>query len=417
MIVRFCLYSILKNLRFFDKFFIIYLLAPPAVGGLGLSFFHIGLLTGYERLITGVLEVPTGFAADRWGRRRSLAACFGCYVVAFPLFAYSALVDETLRVVVLVVALTAFGVGEALRTGTHKAIMLDWVDQTLPAGNATRVIGVTRFWSKTSAGVSALAGGLLVWQTGAFSSLFWAATVPAVFGLFLIRSYPVWLEGEYSRSASTVVPAPPGLRRRLSSLWAVPGVGMLFWQSVLFESQFKLSQHYLQPFLQLGVEARDLVVVGGTGAALIGVYYLVQEGAGGVASWTSVPLERSVGGHTRALGGIYIAAAVIIALIAVSLSRTGLFIGVLGFLALTVLQNLRRPIFISRFNQYMDKSQRAATLSIESQARSFLFALLAPPTGWLADKFGLGAAFAGIAVVLTVVVFLGFRDQWEEKLR
>lgn len=411
MIVRFCLYSVFKNLRFFDKFFVIYLLAPSAMGGLGLSFFHIGLLTGYQGLLTGLLEVPTGFAADHWGRRRSLAACFACYVVAFPLFAYSALVHEAMQVVALVAALTAFGVGEALRTGTHKAIMLDWADQTLPAGNATRLIGVTRFWSKTSAGISALAGGILVWQTASFAWLFWAATVPAVLGVVLALSYPTWLEGEYSRSTSAGASERPGLRRRIASLWAVPGIALIFWQSVLFESQFKLCQHYLQPFLQFGVEARDLAVVGGIGALLIGLYYLVQEVAGGVSSWTAVPLERRVGGSGRALAGIHIAVAVIVVLIAVGISGNGLFIGVAGFLVLTVLQNLRRPIFVSRFNRYMDKSQRAATLSIESQGRSFLFAILAPSTGWMADEFGLGAAFAGIAVVLGAVVLLGLRDR------
>ena len=82
MIVRFCLYSIFKNLRFFEPFFVIYLLAGPAVGGPDLDFFQIGALVAYQKLLTGLLEVPLGAVTDRFGRVRALIACFAAYVGA-----------------------------------------------------------------------------------------------------------------------------------------------------------------------------------------------------------------------------------------------------------------------------------------------------------------------------------------------
>ena len=60
MFLRFCLYGILKNLRFFEPFFVLYLLAPPSHGGAGLSYFQIGSLVGYQKLLTGLLEIPLG---------------------------------------------------------------------------------------------------------------------------------------------------------------------------------------------------------------------------------------------------------------------------------------------------------------------------------------------------------------------
>lgn len=405
MIRRFCLYSILKNLRFFEQFFILYLLAPTSVGGSGFTYFQMGLLTGYQKLVTGLLEVPTGFLADHWGRRRGLMVCFGCYAVAFPLFALAAQSPVDLRFSLLMIAQTLFAIGEAFRTGTHKAIMLDWAEHLHPPGGATRVIAVTRFWSKVTSGGAALVGGLMLWQLGSFTPLFWAATIPALLGVALIASYPQWLDGTAQRSTD-----PPGPRRRgagLVRLWAIPGMTVLFVQSVLFESQIKLAQIYLQPYLERGLATHDLAVAGGVGAVLIGLYYLIQEGAGGMASWLSVRAETWLGGSATALARIHWLAAGVGGVIVGALTSSWVLVGGLGFMSLALLQNLRRPIFVSWFDHYMDKPKRAATLSMESQGRSFVVAGLAPLTGWVADSAGLAAALAVIVGLLLVAALLG----------
>ena len=405
MIARFCLYSILKNLRFFEQFFILYLLAPQSVGGSGLAYFQMGVLTGYQKLVTGLLEVPTGFLADQWGRRRALVTCFGCYVGAFPVYALASSGSDAQRFGLLVLAQTLFGIGEAFRTGTHKAIMLDWADAAHPPGGATRVVAVTRFWSKLTSGVSAVAGGILLWQAGSFTPLFWCATVPAALGMFLIASYPAALDGEYRREQEQH--ARPGWKSRLFRLRGRPGMLFLFVQSVLFESQIKLGQIYLQPFLERGLAAREIVVVGGLGAVAIGLYYLVQDGLGGVASWLSPRFEAHAGGADRAVARVHWLAALAAGLVALSLGGSWPLVGAAGFLALAVLQNVRRPMFVSLFARVMDKPQRAATLSLESQGRSFAVAILAPLTGWIADLAGLGAALAVIAGLLALAALMG----------
>ena len=174
-----------------------------------------------------------------------MAFCFVCYALAFPLYAL-AIRMEAGRIAILVVAQTLFGVGEAFRTGTHKAIMLDWVDQTPDAPGATRVIGTTRFWSKLAAGVSAILGGILLWQTGTFLWLFILATVPALCGVVLALSYPAWLDGEYTRQRGT---PPLPWKTRLLNLRGLPGMTTLALFSIVFESHIKVAQHYIQPLL------------------------------------------------------------------------------------------------------------------------------------------------------------------------
>ena len=93
-------------------------------------------------------------------------------------------------------------------------------------------------------------------------------------------------------------------------------------------------------------------------------------------------------------------------LLALCLFKGWLFMGMIGFIALTGLQNARRPLFIALLNEKMDKPQRATTLSVDSQLRSWSVALLAPATGYLADCCGLPWAFLAISLLLASALLI-----------
>ncbi len=396
MFIRFCIYSVLKNLRFFEPFFVLYLLAPASKGGAELSFLAIGTLVGYQKFLTGLLEIPLGVATDRFGRRSALVLCFSFYTLAFPCFAAASRLDGTTLLAVLYLAQTLFGLGEALRTGSHKAIMLDWATRDGGPSEVTQLIAKTRFFSKLSSGVGALVGGLLVWRTASFTPLFLAATFPALGGVVLMLSYPRWLEGEQRRSAEPAVPLRQGLRRLLGH----PGLVPIFVASLLFESQVKLAQHYLQPFLSADLHQRDIVLVGGVGAVVVGLFYLGQDFFGAISARLASHAEEAFGGTSQGLRGIYLMLCVVSGIMALAFSLGWLSVGLLGFFAVAALQNLRRPIFVSGLNLVSDPAQRATTLSLESQARSWSVALLSPPVGYLADRFGIAVAFVAITLLL-----------------
>ena len=293
---------------------------------------------------------------------------------------------------------TLFGVAEAMRTGSHKAIMLDWARSRDNGISATRLIGRTRFFSKASAGFAALAGGAILWITGSFTPLFWAATLPAAAGILLMLSYPSELEGEQRRSPRERL-APRQAWRRL---WRGGGMGALILASLLFESQVKLAQHYLQPFLKADLHRHDIALVGGIGALLVGLYYLGQDLLGGLAAGFSARLESLLGGADLALRRLLLALTAVSAAMVAAFSLNWITAGIAGYLLIAVLQNLRRPVFVARLDRVMDPAQRATTLSLESQGRSWAVALLSPPMGYVADHWGLAAAFAAISAMLVV---------------
>ena len=120
MIKRFCLYAILRNLRFFDAFFVLFLLFE-----LNLSYTLIGAVLAYEKVIMGFLEIPLAVVSDRLGRKRALVLSFTAASIAFAIFGCTS--DSAYALPLLFLGQTIYGVAESLRTGAHKAIALDWL--------------------------------------------------------------------------------------------------------------------------------------------------------------------------------------------------------------------------------------------------------------------------------------------------
>ena len=111
MIRRFSLYGFLKNQRYFEPFIILFFLQQ------GLSFTEIGFLIAFRELIINLMEIPSGAIADLFGRRRSMMLSFTSYIASFAIFGFSQVYWH------FFIAMFFFAIGEAFRTGTHKAMI------------------------------------------------------------------------------------------------------------------------------------------------------------------------------------------------------------------------------------------------------------------------------------------------------
>jgi ABC-type Fe3+ transport system permease subunit len=82
-----------------------------------------------------------------------------------------------------------------------------------------------------------------------------------------------------------------------------------------------------------------------------------------------------------------------------------------GFIVLYIMQNLWRPVLISRFDAHCDEAKGATVLSIESQAKSVSTMIIAPVLGLavdLARDRGIGASEFWPLAVLGAVIAIGF---------
>ena len=400
MVRRFYLYALLRNLRFFEAFFVLFLVLEA-----GLSYAWVGLLLAYEKALLGLAELPLALAADRLGRKSSLVLSFSLASVAFALFALSLHTPSLL--VTLFAAQTLYGVAESLRTGAHKAIALDWMRTRQQVSRRTEILGRMRSVSKTSAGLAALIAGVVVWQSGTISQLFWWAIIPTLAGAALLMTYPSALEGECRRAHAAQGGSLASLREAITR----PGLWALIVPSVLFESQVKVMAAYLQPALAEGSEAMGLSVIGGLGALVVGGYMGLSgllAGGASLLSTTLVSLSRGPKGTLRACHAL---AALVATLAALATLLEVPWLGLLLLITLAALQNARRPIFVTALDDVMAAEYRATLLSSESQARSWCYALVSVAFGFAADALGLGAVFAGVALLLCLASALSPRGE------
>jgi len=389
MLFRFCLYGFLKNQQYYDLFIIL------AFREKGLSFLMIGVLIAFREVAVNIMEVPTGAMADVLGRRKSMIISFMAYIAAFALFG---MCD---KLYLLFIAMFAFSVGEAFRTGTHKAMIFHWLERQDMADQKTAIYGQTRSWSKIGSAISVLIAAAMIYITDSYSTVFLVSIVPCCLSIINFLTYPSYLDGEKKEDAAMgrIVRV---LFRSLRDSFSRSHVRRMLVESMCFEGVYKATKDYLQPVIQaaalalpfwlyLGDRQRTAILV-----AIVGfVLYLLSS----VASRFAGRFAKAAGGESRASRLIWVLDVVVF-----SALTAGILMGIPGiaigaFVALAILQNLWRPMLISRLADRTDSTQMATVLSIESQSKSLFAAGVAPLLGLAVDNLPVAVQFWPVGVL------------------
>ena len=399
MLFRFSLYGFLKNQRYFEPFLVLALLEK------GLGFFEIGLLIAFRELTVNLWEIPSGAVADVWGRRRSMILSFAAYIVSFLILGWGE------HLTLLFLAMFFFAIGDAFRTGTHKAMIFQWLRLEGRTEERTRVYGFTRSWSKLGSAISVLLAALFVLLSESYVSVFYLATVPYALSIVNFLGYPRELEGSSER------PRTPRqvwllLRHAVARAWSRKALRGLMLESMGFEGIFHAVKDYLQPMIQALVLASwaaaltsSLSEVQET-ALLIGPIYFVIYVLAAVSSRQAHRVARAAGSENRAAGLIWGGTLGLFALITAAAWTEVHALLVATFGLLHVLQNLWRPILITRIDARGDQSQGATLLSIESQSRRLVTMITAPALGFVVDlvaKRGPGGPFWPVGLLGLIV--------------
>jgi MFS family permease len=141
-LVRYGLYSIIARAGFATPFFVVFMV------GNGITFTDLALGTSLMAALTFSLELPSGYVADRFGRRKTMffsQICLGIGTVGY-VFA-SSIVD-------IIWMYTAFGIGAAFRSGAGTAWfydkMLEYEDEDKYTAAAGKLGSIIKYQSITS---------------------------------------------------------------------------------------------------------------------------------------------------------------------------------------------------------------------------------------------------------------------------
>ena len=414
MLARFSLYGFLKNQRYFEPFLLLAFLEK------GLTFFDIGLLIAFREVTVILLEIPSGAVADVYGRRKSMVLSFLAYITSFLVFGLAQ------QLPLLFAAMFLFGMGEAFRTGTHKAMIFAWLRLEGRLDERTKYYGYTRSWSKYGSAVSVLLAAALVFISGAYTTVFFFAIPPYVLGIINFAGYPKELdEGVEGRASLATVWRH--MSQALVASLKYAKLRRLLLESMGFEGVFHAVKDYIQPVLT----AAAAVTVAGYAVTedwtepqqavlLVAPVYLALYLLSGVASRQAHVLANAAGGEDRAALFVWGSAVVVFTGLALAAFYEVFAIVIAAFVSLHVLQNLWRPILISRLDAHGGEFQGATLLSVESQARRVATMVVAPLIGLAVDAAtarGTGGAFWPIGVLGGMVTLGFFVTSWNRKVR
>jgi MFS family permease len=392
MLQRFCLYGFVKNQKYFEPFLYLALLDK-------LSFAGVGLLIGFRELCVIVIEVPSGAAADVLGRRRAMIISHACYIAAFVTFALAA------EAWWLFGAMFLFSIGEAFRTGTHKAMIFAWLAGEGRSDEKTAIYGQTRSWSQLGSALSIAIGATLVFVTQRYYIVFLLSTVPYAINIVNFLTYPKDLDGSHSTGAK------PGQMLRTMVLAVRRALGnrplrRALAEAMTFNGLYKSSKDWLGPLLRVVALQAPLFVFltdRRREAILVGGVYIVLHLLSSYASRHAGLIVRRAGSVRRGSRWLWwMNLATFLLLGAGVLAGFGA-IAIVAFIALAVGQNFWRPIIVGRVAEYADESQTATILSIESQSKTLFTAIAAPLLGWTIGLMSEQMRFLPLAILGIVV--------------
>ena len=382
--VRFCAYGFLKNLRFYEPFLMAYLLIK-----LPDNYSQIGILYTVRFMLRFLLEIPSGIIADALGRKSSLIFSYCFYIASFLgyYFAYS--------FYTLLIPTVLFGIADAFRTGTHKAMIIDYLSIKGWKDQKTEYYGHTRSWSQTGSAISSLLVFIFFAIKPAYDFIFLITTLPYILGLANILTYPGYLseikknskEGNIKKILLKYKEAFSALKENRSIIY-LSGTSLFF-------GYYQAIKDYLQPIILASGLIAFLVNITAynfDNAHLIPLIYFAIFLLSTIASRNAAVANRIFKSEESATKTILFIGSIIGALAGYFYLINLHMMSMLCFILIFVLINIQRPNVVSMVSGRYNRSNMATILSVESQLGSITAGAVALITGILADRIGLPLA-------------------------
>ncbi|MBB6459334.1 MFS transporter [Flammeovirga kamogawensis] len=393
---KFCSYGFLKNLQFFDAFLLLFLVQH------GLSYTQVGFLYALRKLVSFFLEIPTGILADQMGRKQSLILGFMAYICSFLMMYFLP------QFHFLIIAFCLYGLGETLRSGTHKAMIMSYLEIKGWLNYKTDYYGHTRGWSQRGSAVSALLAGAMVYFSGNIDNVFIFSTIPFIINTINLVTYPSELnKGKRKKK---------GGNSFIKDLWSVlqtPHLIKIITNSSTHSSFLNAIKDFIQPiigafaltlpFLTKGTHEQKIGLT-------VGVTYTIIYIFTTIASVNSAKFGELFTSKDKPII-ITLYLGLFCGLI------TGLFyienyllISIVFFTLIYIIENIRKPMLTGYISDDCPTSMLATILSVQSFVTTIVTATLSFVFGVLSDHYGIGIALiilsVGIIITISLIQFI-----------
>ena len=368
------MYGFLKNLRFFEPYLLYYLTIIS-----GLSLFQVGILYSIREIIIYIFEIPSGVIADKYGKKTELVFCFIFYIISFVIFFLAA------SYWMFIIAMVLFGFGEAFRSGTHKAMIMQYLDKNEIKSSKSKIYGSTRSMSMLGSMTMSIISIIFIIWLPEVRYLFLISIIPYLLDLLLIISYPKYLNDKTADKFEL----KDFLKENVKAVkysFSDGKVRKLLFGASSYQAAFKSLKDYIQPIIitiSMGVILFSNYSLDENLKIYVGLIYAVIYLVSSIASKNAHYVAEKF--HNRTITNLMWLFTGL-AMIALSFFLNNIIIVFIIFLLFYIFLNIRRPLMVEQLGNATNPTKRASVLSVESQLTSLLVAIFAPIIGYIADR-------------------------------
>lgn len=352
--------------------------------GLGLQ--DVFILKSVYSIAAVALEIPSGYLADVWGRKRCLLA--GCVLFFGGYLCYS----FTSTFAAFLVAEILLGIGQTLVNGADSALLYDTTVHYRKQGLYLRYEGRITMIGNFAEALAGIIGGLLA----AYSLRlpFYAQAVVAFSGIpaaCMLKEYSVKSD----------------LQSPLSEIGRIVRYSLIDNRALCYNIFF--SGIIGAATLTMAWFVQPVLMYLRTPTSYYGIIWTVLNLTVGIAALYSDRVDRYLGMHKMNL----LILAVIVggyAALAFNLTYAGLAVLVVFY----VVRGFATPVLKGYINQMTFSDMRATVLSIRNFIIRLIFAAVAPFIGWLNDMYSLRTALLVSAGIVFLPGLFFLLLQWRQ---
>ncbi len=373
---KFYIFQALRSLAFFLPIIVLFWQDN------GLSMTEIMLLQSIFAVTVVLLEIPTGYFADIFGRRKSLIYS------GFFLFLAALTYGVGSNFSHFLVAEILWAIGNSLISGSDSAFVYDSLKELKRENSYKKVWGHSMFLLAISVGFASIVGGFIGainFRWTFFAILpFLALLIPLTISMHEPRRHKLIFKKGYMWELLRILKYSLMENKKLR--WLILYSGII--------SSFLLAALWLyQPYFSLS----------GLEIIHFGFIFAAFQVVAGLASKYSHKIEEKLGAKNSLI--------MLIALLGLSYLLMSNFVYLFSFV-FAFLPQFVRGFYKVVINDYINKLAtsdiRATILSADNMMGRLMYAIIAPFVGWIADVYSLLQAFTmlGITVLIIGTVFL-----------
>ncbi len=345
----------------------------------GLSLKEVMILQGSYSLMVALMEIPSGYIADLFGRKKTMVLGTVFCFLGFALFSFSFGFWEFLLAEILL------GIGNSFISGSDSAILYDSLLQSKQTDQYTKIEGKTYSIGNFAEAGAGILGGFLAEMSLRYPWYVQAAVAALAIPFAISLVEPQMQEKKLDKSFKAILQVlkytlvENKLLKWFTLFSAITGVATL---SMAW---------FAQPFF------KDVDIP----IKWFGIVWAVLNFSVGISSYNAHRFESILNKNTLLLL-IGLGIAFCYAFLGFSDTKWGIF----WILMIYLIRGVATPVLRNYINEITSSEIRATVLSVRSFIIRASFALTAPFLGWIADVYTIGESFWILGALVGGVGFL-----------